>query len=434
MPPAPPAGSGPRLGSLWRHHRAETSGPQTGTTEEIITKLSKIRNLEVASRSSVARFKGTREDAKQVGRELGVRYILEGSVRKAENRVRITTQLIDSTTGFNVWAEDFDRDLKDVFAVQEETALKIADALNLRLTPQEQEVVRRRYTQDAEAYDAYLRGRAFQSQFDIPEKQEQMRKEFEFALQRDPNYAPALAGLSWVESSFHRNLDSDPAHMQRAEQFAERARTIDAQLPAVHMAIGYIAANRYDYRRGAEEFLEAARLDPEDALAWDFASWALGYQQPPDAARAEKASREAIRLGYETMAGYYHLGRALLLQGRYDGAIAAFEQAHKVSPQSSTPDGGLAQVYLARGDYDRALSYWSRQSSAQVHTAIVAFQGSLIYAACGKAAPPAGGLHSRTSTPPLATRRVPQFAGYLALLVASPQRAERIPQQPVPAR
>ncbi len=219
-----------------------------------------------------------------------MRYILEGSVRKAENRVRITTQLIDSTTGFNVWAEDFDRDLKDVFAVQEETALKIADALNLRLTPQEQEVVRRRYTQDAEAYDAYLRGRAFQSQFDIPEKQEQMRKEFEFALQRDPNYAPALAGLSWVESSFHRNLDSDPAHMQRAEQFAERARTIDAQLPAVHMAIGYIAANRYDYRRGAEEFLEAARLDPEDALAWDFASWALGY---PAASRCS-AGRESL--------------------------------------------------------------------------------------------------------------------------------------------
>jgi TolB-like protein len=355
-----------------------------GTTEEIITKLSKIKNVEVASRTSVARFKGTQEDVKQIGRELGVRYILEGSVRKAENRVRISAQLIDSSTGFHLWAEDFDRELKDVFAVQEETALKIAEALNLRLTPQEQQAVRHRYTQDAEAYDAYLRGRASQSNFDVPSKLEQSRKEFEFALQRDPNYAPALAGLSWVEASYYRNLDSEPARLQRAEQLADRARTIDSQLPAVHLAMGYIAADRYDYHRAAEEFLEAARLDPEDALAWDFASWALAYQQPPDAARAEKASREAIRLGFQTMGVYYHLGRALLLQGRYDEAITALEHARKISPQSSAPDLGLAQAYLAKGDIDQALSHWLRQSSAQRHTAIVAFTGSSIYAARGE--------------------------------------------------
>ena len=355
-----------------------------GMTEEIITKLSSIKNLEVASRTSVTRFKGTQKDVKEIGRELGVRYILEGSVRKAENRVRISAQLIDSSTGFHLWAQEFDRDLKDVFAVQEETALKIAEALNLRLTPQEQEAVRHRYTQDAEAYDAYLRGRATTSTFDVPAKLEQSRKEFEFALQRDPNYAPALAGLSWVEASYYRNLSSDPAHLQRAEQLAERARAIDAQLPAVHEAMGYIAADRYDYRRAAEEYLEAARLDPEDAQAWDQASWALGYQQPPDAARAEKASREAIRLGLETMGAYYHLGRTLFLQGRYDEAITTFEHARSLSPQSSSPDLGLAQLYLTKGDYDKALSHWSRMPSPIRQTALVSFLGSSIYAARGE--------------------------------------------------
>ncbi len=355
-----------------------------GTTEEIITKLSKIQNLEVASRTSVARYKGTQEDVKQIGKELGVRYILEGSVRKAENRVRITAQLIDSSTGFHVWADDFDRELKDVFSVQEETALKIADALNLRLTPQEQQAVKKRYTQDVEAYDAYLRGRALTAEFDRPEKLGQARKEFEGALARDPNYVPALAGLSWVEAQYYRNIESDPARLDRAERLAERARAIDPEMSAVHNALGFVAASRYDYRRAAGEFQEATRLEPDGAFFWLNASWALGYQQPPDAAGAEKAAREAIRLGLQTMSSYYQLGRALYLQGRYEEAVAAMEQARKLSPQSKTPDLGLAQLYLAKGDYDQALSYWLRQSERQRNTAIVAFWGGSIYAARGE--------------------------------------------------
>jgi non-specific serine/threonine protein kinase len=354
-----------------------------GTTEEIITKLSKIKNLEVASRTSVARFKGTKEDVKQIGRELAVRYILEGSVRKAENRVRITAQLIDSSTGFHLWAEDFDRDLQDVFAVQEETALKIAGALNLQLSPQEQKDVRRRYTQDAVAYDAFLRGRFLQYDYSDPEKLELARNEFERALARDSNYVPAMAGLSWVEANYYRNVESAPAYLQRADQLAERARTMDAQLPAVHIAVGYVAAIRYNYRRAAEEFLEASRLDPEDAMAWNDRAWVLAYEQPPDAAGAEKAAREAIRLGMETIGPYYQLGRALLLQGRYDEAVAAMEHVRKLSPKSGQADLGLAQVYLAKGNYDQALSFWLRQTPALRQVAVAAFWGSSIYAARG---------------------------------------------------
>ncbi|HKO03982.1 MAG TPA: protein kinase [Candidatus Acidoferrales bacterium] len=355
-----------------------------GTTDEIITKLSKIKNLEVASRTSVARYKGTQEDVKQIGKELGVRYILEGSVRKAENRVRISAQLIDTSTGFHLWADDFDRDLKDVFAVQEETALKIADALNLQLTPEEQQGVRRRYTQDVQAYDDFLRGRVLILEFDSPESLESARKHFEAALARDANYAPALAGLSLVESQYFRNLESDPAHAKRAEELAERARAIDPQLPTVHQALAFVLCGRYDYRGCAREFQEASRLEPGDPDFWDGVSWALGYLQPPDAVGAEKASRESLRLGLSRMVVYYHLGRALYPQGRYDEAVAAMEQARKLSPHSSSPDLGLSQVYLAKGDYDQALSHWLRQPERQRITAISAFWGASIYAARGE--------------------------------------------------
>ena len=131
-----------------------------GMTEEISTKLSHIRSLTVASHTSAARVKGMQKDPQEMGRELQVRYLLEGSVRKAGNRVRINVQLIDSSNGFQVWADDFVGDMQDVFALQEQTALKIAQALNLSLNPQEQQAVQRRYTQNAEAYDYYLRGQA----------------------------------------------------------------------------------------------------------------------------------------------------------------------------------------------------------------------------------------------------------------------------------
>ena len=166
-----------------------------GTTEEIITKLSSIKNLEVTSRTSVTRYKGTQKDVKEIGRELGVRYILEGSVRKAENRVRITAQLIDSSTGFHLWAQEFDRDLKDVFSVQEETALNIAEALKLQLSPQEQQAVHRRYTENVKAYDAFLRGKAmYGNAFDRPERLEAARKDFEEALRLDPELRARIVG------------------------------------------------------------------------------------------------------------------------------------------------------------------------------------------------------------------------------------------------
>jgi serine/threonine protein kinase/Flp pilus assembly protein TadD len=355
-----------------------------GMTDEITTKLSKIQAIDVASHSSVVALKAADKSAAEIGKTLGVRYLLEGSVRKAGDQVRINVHLIDSTTGFQVWADDFVGEMRDVFSLQEQTALKIAESLNLKLSPQEQQAVHKRYTENVNAYDAFLRGKAKYGDFDRPETIEAARKDFEEALRLDPNYAPALAGLAWVEAEYYRNLNSDPSLLQRAETLAQKALAIDPQLSDVHFALGLIAGCTYEYGRSAEEFREARRLEPDSGPTWDYESWALAYQQPPDGPGAEKASRESLRLGFSTMGTYYHLGRALLVQGRYDEAVAAFEQARALSPTSYTPDSGIVQVYLAKKEYDHALQLFLRVPEKVRSTSLQEFLASSIYAGKGE--------------------------------------------------
>ena len=327
-----------------------------GMTEEIISKLSRIQGLEIASRTSVARFKGTQKDIKEIGRELGVRYLLEGSVRKDANHVRTTAQLIDASTGFHLWAEDFDRDLRDVFAVQEETALKIAGALDLHLTPQERQAIQRRYTDNAQAYDDYLRGIALIEFIDNPERLEAGRRYFERALESDPNYPLALTGLAWIEVMYYRNIEATPARLRRSEQLAQRALAQDAGLPQAHAAIGATYACRYDYTRAAEEFREAVRLEAGNADNWDNLSWVLAYQQPPQGQAAEAAARESIRLQPTLARAHYHLGRSLFVQRRYQEGLAALNHARELDPSFLTAHIGLGEIYLAQGDYGRALA------------------------------------------------------------------------------
>ena len=331
-----------------------------GMTDEITTKLSKIQGIEVASHSSIAAVKGSDKSAADLGKALGVRYLLEGSVRKAGDQVRINVHLIDSTTGFQVWADDFTGEMKDVFALQEQTALKIAGSLNLKLSPQEQQAIQHRYTQNPRAYDAYLRGQEAIKHPDAPRRLEEARRFYDEALQSDPDYALALAGLAWVEGQTYRNIDGNPSHLHRAEQFAQHALAIDPRLPETHLALGTVNADKYDYVGASREFRTATDLDPNSAYAWDLLSWSLAYEQPPEAVAAEKAAREALRLEPTFYNPYYHLGRALILQQRYPEAIAAFQRHKELDPVSTFPDLGLGQAYLAQGDYDKALEIMSK--------------------------------------------------------------------------
>jgi adenylate cyclase len=327
-----------------------------GVTEEIISKLARIKNLRVAARTSVTRFKRTTRDAKEIGEELGVRYLLEGSVRKAGERVRITAQLIEATSGFHIWAEDYEGELHDVFRIQEQTALQIAEALNLQLTPQEQSAVQHRHTENAQAYDAYLRGQALIHDFADPRKLAAAKRHFERAFELDSSYAPALAGLASVETLTYRNIDSDESRLDRAAQLAKKALALNPGLSRANVAIGETLAARYDYAGAAHMFREALRVEPNDPWTWDVLSWVLGYQRPPDVQGAEQAAREALRLEPQFSHAYYHLGRALLLQQRVDEATEAFEHILELSPDAGIAHFGLAQAYLSRGQFDNALA------------------------------------------------------------------------------
>jgi serine/threonine protein kinase/tetratricopeptide (TPR) repeat protein len=327
-----------------------------GISEEISTKLSRIHALAVIPYSLTAHLKLTTKSSREIGQELQARYLLGGSVRKAGEEVRVSVHLLDLSSGTQVWADDFVGSLKDVFAVQEQTALKIAEALDVHLSRQEQQGIQHRYTDNVQAYEAFLQGKALLIDEDNREKLELARAAFQRALKLDPDYAPALAGLSGVDGYLYRDLDSMPEYLIRAERLAHDALRIDPQLSEAHIAMARVYGLRFDYDHAAQEASEAVRLDPQNSLAWDMWSWALAYRQPPDAIQSEKAAREAIRLLPTRYYAWYHLARALLLQGRNPEALAAMEHAKALAPNSQVLGMGFAQVYLAMGQPQKAVT------------------------------------------------------------------------------
>ncbi len=353
-----------------------------GITEEIISKLSRIDGLEVASRSSVAAFTDTARDVQQIGRDLGVQYLLDGSVRRAGDQVRVSAQLVDGSTGRNLWSEDFDGNLEDVFAMQEKTALKIAERLDLELSPEEERDVQRHLTDNVAAYDAFLRGMALSRSWGDRESLEEAEVQFALALEQDPDFAAAMAGWAFVESDIYRNFDTTEDRIQHAERLAERAVELDPTMPDASHALGLIAGNRFDYKRASRLLREAVRLDPKEARFWDNLSWALAYETPPDGDGAVQAAREAIRLQPIFPGAYYHLGRGLIAQGKYEEARQAFETSLEQNPQFSSGHLGLAQVHLALGEWDAALA--EIEKSGLKETAIVAYYETAAFAGKGE--------------------------------------------------
>ena len=335
-----------------------------GMTEELVSKLSRIQNLQVTSRTSAARFKGTDKDIREIGEELSVQYVLEGSVRKLGDRVRITGQLVDASTGFQLWSDSFDGELTDVFAVQEETALEITEALDLRLSPREEESVRRRYTENVHAYDAYLRGWALvessHGASEFPEETLVVAQEhFQQALDLDSNYPLALAGLACVEVLYyHFNVDRVPNRLQRAEEFAQQALHIDPELSEAHVVFAQVASSRRNFPSAIDKYRQALELDSDNAYVWcEFAS-ACNLSSDPEA--AEKAARQATRLHPGYFQAYEQLGWALELQGRYEEAIPAFEYALQLEPDQRFARDHLGRVHLAQGNYSQALAQFEK--------------------------------------------------------------------------
>src|SRR6516225_4823346 len=249
-----------------------------GMTEDLITDLSKVSGLFVIARNSSFVYKGQSVKVQEIGRDLGVRFVLEGGIRKAGNRVRITAQLIDAGSGGHLWAERFDRDLTDIFATQDEVVEKIVGALAVTLTQGEERRLRRRGTSSVEAYETWLRARESLSR-STREGVAQARAMHLRAIELDPHFAAPHAGLSLAAiSDYVSDWAADPAQaLDEAERWAHRALELDDQEPVSHMALGNVLLWRRNHAGALAEFGRMIELDPNFAQGHSATGLALMY-------------------------------------------------------------------------------------------------------------------------------------------------------------
>src|SRR5438128_7691150 len=214
-----------------------------GVQDDVLTNLSKIGDLKVISRTSVMRYRGQTPNIREIGKALGVSNVLEGSVRRSGSKVRVNVQLIDANTDEPVWANDYDRDVTDVFAIQSDLAQKIAEALQAKLSPGEKSQMERKPTDNGEAYLAFVQARNLSCAFEDFDKLKQSGQLYERAIELDPKFALALAGYSQLESWILHTFDRTPQRREKARSLAERALQLQPDLPEAHLALGY----SYDY-------------------------------------------------------------------------------------------------------------------------------------------------------------------------------------------
>jgi TolB-like protein/class 3 adenylate cyclase/Flp pilus assembly protein TadD len=329
-----------------------------GITEDITSDLSKISSLFVIARNSAFTYKGKAVKVQDVSRELGVRYVLEGSVRRSANQVRITAQLVDATTGEHLWSERYDRPLKDIFVLQDEIRQKIVFALKVMLTPEEQERFKSAPTTNLEAYDYYLRGREaggrafFESR---KEASDQARQMFEKAIELDPRYAAAYARLAWVyHLDFFSRWAQDPAQsLGRALELAQRAVALEDTLPLAHQILGLVYLFQRQHEQAIAEIERATALNPGDALNYATLGVILNFSGRLD--ESVKAQEQALRLDPRNPTMYLiQLGHAYRSAGQCDKAIGPIKQALSLNPSLIPARANLAVCYIELGREEEA--------------------------------------------------------------------------------
>jgi len=290
-----------------------------GLAEDIINALVGIEELKVASRTSAFRFKGSQSDIREVGRRLGVSTVLEGSVRKAGNQVRIAVQLVNVQDGYHLWSNRYDRELKDVFAIQDEIAQKIVEALQVTLTPRDEKKAEKAAPEDVQAYDYYLKGRKYFYEFRA-KGFELARQMFTRAIAIDNNYARAYAGLADCCAALYTYFDSSAENLLEANSASAKAVELDPDNAEGHSARGLALSLNGQYEESDAEFDKAIELNPKL---------------------------------YEA---HYFYARALFSQGRHEEAAERYEEAAKVNPDDYQALQFLSLTYTKLGRRAHAAS------------------------------------------------------------------------------
>lgn len=334
-----------------------------GLAEEIITMLSKLAGLVVIARSSSFAYKGTSVDVRHVARDLGVRFVVAGSVRRSGNRLRIVAQLSDGETGGHLWAESYDRELTDIFAVQEEVARKIVGELSITLSPEETAQwpgIASTATADIDAYHCFLRGRAMQrgatQNADVFKRTSDLFRE---AIARDPAYAAPYAALGMAMAhAWHNRWTSDPdGALAEALELVEEAIARDPIDPFPHGVAALVAMYRKDFARWNAEVETSLALNPNFAPALSLRGLLNMYSGKPLAA-IEDIER-AMRLDPLFTQGYlHHLGVAHIVAGKYETAAALLRERILLVPDTDMSRACLAAVLGLLGQADEARQVW----------------------------------------------------------------------------
>jgi TolB-like protein/Tfp pilus assembly protein PilF len=290
-----------------------------GIQDDILTNLAKIGDLKVISRTSVMPYRGKEKNVREIGKALGVSTILEGSVRKSGNRVRVNVQLINAVNDEHMWAQEYDRDLTDVFAIQTDLAQKIAHELQAKLSPTEKAQMTRKPTENGEAYLAFVQAHNLHTQMEDLDKLKQAEQLYERALQMDPNFALAAADFSRLESWIYHTFDPTPPRREKARSLADRALKLQPDCPECHLALGFsFYYGDRDYENALKEFAVAQQGLPNEAEV------------------------------------YLAIGAIQRRQGKWKESTANLEKAVNLNPNDTWPLQNLALNYEMLRDFDAA--------------------------------------------------------------------------------
>jgi adenylate cyclase len=332
-----------------------------GISEDIITDLSKIAGLTVIARNSSFTYKGRSVDIRTVGRELGVQSVLEGSIRRAGNRVRITAQLIDATNGAHLWADRYDRDLTDIFAVQDDVTQRIVEALKITLSPAEKERLAETETHNVAAYDCVLRGREFMLAKEKNLETFQLAiKYFNEALEHDPNYSVAYAclGFGYMFDYQNRWTQDPDKSLSIAKGYAQQAIEKDPKDPLARCVAALAASYEKDLALAEDEIETALKLNPSLALAHNLRGTIRTFAGRPLEAIPE--IEQAMRLDPALSGQFLHfLGLAYLMAEKYETAAALLRQRIILVPNTDFSRAILTSALGHLGDIDDAKRVWA---------------------------------------------------------------------------
>jgi TolB-like protein/Flp pilus assembly protein TadD len=358
-----------------------------GVAEEIINALTRIRALDVVSRTSAFAFKGQSQDIREIGRKLDVGNVLEGSVRKAGQRLRLNAELIDVDSGFHLWSERYDRELADVFAIQDEIAESIVSALRVVLTPNESQAVKATPVNDIRAYEYYLRGRQLQHQH-RKAGHHQAIQWYERAIEIDPTYALAYAGIADSASLLYMYRDATPENLARAENASLRALELNPNLAEAHSARGLALSLSRKWDEATAEFERALELDPRNFEAAYFHGRASHSHGDFEVA-AEMFERAAASRpdDYQALAmldlAYRRLGRNDAALDASRRALAAIERRLSIDPGEARAWYLGAGMLFNLGERERAFDYAEQAIAVDPEEVSTLYNVGCLYAQTG---------------------------------------------------